>query len=172
MRSPLNSLSRGTGTPTAGLVLHDVARLLRRRFEQLARTRQLGMTRAQAAVLIHLSRSEGINQVSLAQLMELEPITLVRLLDRLQAAGFIERRPDPADRRAWRLYLTDAARPMLVKIEKLGGEIFEEAALDIDETDRATLVRVLSTMKLNLLDKFAEPADSAVRHAMEEAIDA
>jgi len=172
MRSPLNSPLRSPSTPAAGLVLHDVARLLRRRFEQLARLRQLGMTRAQAAVLIHLSRREGINQVSLAQLMELEPITLVRLLDRLQAAGFVERRPDPADRRAWRLYLTDAARLMIVKIEKLGGEIFEEATLDVDEADRATLTRVLSTMKLNLLDKFADPADGALHQALEETLDA
>ena len=75
-----------------GFLLHDVARLMRKRFEQRAREVDLGVTRAQAAVIAHLSRNEGINQVSLAQLMDIEPITLVRLLDRLQVAGLIERK--------------------------------------------------------------------------------
>lgn len=92
---------------TLGFVLNDVARLMRKRFEQRARAASLGLTRAQAAVLANLARQEGINQVSLAQILELEPITLARLLDRLQAASLIERRPDPKDRRAHLLYLTN-----------------------------------------------------------------
>src|SRR5215831_20035136 len=75
---------------TLGFVLNDVARLMRKRFEQRARAASLGLTRAQAAVLAHLARQEGINQAALAQLLELEPITLARLLDRLQAAVLIE----------------------------------------------------------------------------------
>ena len=98
---------------TLGFVLNDVARLMRKRFEQRARAAALGLTRAQAAVLAHLARQEGVNQVSLAQILELEPITLARILDRLQAAGLVERRPDPKDRRAHLLYLTPSAFPLL-----------------------------------------------------------
>lgn len=168
MTSPLRPIPPQAG----GLLLHDVARLMRRRFEQLARVRQLGITRAQAAVLVHLSRSEGINQVSLAQLMELEPITLVRLLDRLQAAGYVERRHDPADRRAWRLFLTEAARQMIVRIEKIGRELYDEATAHVGEADRAIFERVLGAMKMNLLDKFAEPEDESVDRPIEETVDA
>src|SRR5260221_13840095 len=99
-----------------GLVLHDVARVLRKRFEQRARAAALPLTRSQWSVLAHLSRQEGINQAALAQILEIEPITLVRLLDRLQAAGLVERRPDPTDRRARVLVLTPAPPPPLQRI--------------------------------------------------------
>ena len=92
-------------------VLHDVARLLRKRFEQ--RSRMSGLTRAQWQVLAYLSLHEGIHQNKLADLIEIMPITLARLLDKMEARGFIERRPDPADRRAWLLYLTPQAHPLL-----------------------------------------------------------
>src|SRR5499433_2561733 len=105
---------------TLGFVLHDVARLLRKRFEQRARAANLGLTRAQWQVLAYLARQEGINQATLAQLLEIEPITLTRLLDRLEAAELVERRPDPGDRRARVLYLTPSAEPLLARIYKLG----------------------------------------------------
>src|ERR1700739_3766013 len=79
-----------------GFLLHDVSRLLRKRVEQYARAKQLGLTRSQASVLGRLSRQEGINQVTLAQQLDLEPITLVRLLDRVQAPGLIQARPAAA----------------------------------------------------------------------------
>ena len=81
-----------------GFLLYDAARLLRRDFER--RAKQLGLTRAQWSVLAHLARNEGTNQAAAADVLEIEPITLVRLLDRLEAAGWVERRPDPNDRRA------------------------------------------------------------------------
>jgi DNA-binding MarR family transcriptional regulator len=140
-------------TRNIGLLLHDVARLFRRRFDEVARNRQLGFTRAQASVLIHLSRNQGINQVSLAQLMELEPITLVRLLDRLQAAGLVERRADPTDRRARNLFLTDAAPAMLARIEILATEIREDAMAGLDGEDAERLIFILHAMKLNLLEQ-------------------
>src|SRR5476649_713541 len=84
-----------------GFVIHEVARLLRRRFEHYTRGAELGLTRAQCAVLAHLARQEGINQAALAQSLDIEPITLVRLLDRLEESGLIERKPDPGDRRAY-----------------------------------------------------------------------
>jgi DNA-binding MarR family transcriptional regulator len=98
-------------SPNISFVLHDVARLLRKRFEQRSRTS--GLTRAQWQVLAYLSLHEGIHQNKLAELIEIKPITLARLLDKMEARGFIERRPNPADRRAWLLYLTPEAHPLL-----------------------------------------------------------
>ena len=87
-----------------GALLVEVGRLLRRNFNR--RAQELGLTQAQWQALAHLSRKQGINQACLADLLEVQPITLARLIDRLAAAGWVERRPDPADRRAQRLYLT------------------------------------------------------------------
>src|ERR1700758_1358765 len=141
---------------TLGFVLNDVARLLRKRFEQRARAASLGLTRAQAAVLANLARQEGINQVSLAQILELEPITLARLLDRLQAAELIERRPDPKDRRAHLLYLTDAAYPLLDRIFALAAEVREDALAGIAEPDRNLLLEMMLKMRLNLIEQASE----------------
>ena len=136
---------------TLGFVLNDVARLMRKRFEQRARAAALGLTRAQAAVLAHLARQEGINQAALAQLLELEPITLARLLDRLQAAGLIERRSDPKDRRAHLLYLTESAYPLLDRIFALAAEVREDALTGVAEADRGRLLDLLIEMKANLV---------------------
>ena len=136
---------------TLGFVLNDVARLMRKRFEQRARAAALGLTRAQAAVLAHLARQEGINQAALAQLLELEPITLARLLDRLQAAGLIERRSDPKDRRAHLLYLTESAYPLLDRIFALAAEVREDALAGVAEADRGRLLDLLIEMKANLV---------------------
>jgi MarR family transcriptional regulator for hemolysin len=92
-------------------LLNDVARLLRTYADHKAA--QLGITRAQWAVLVRIDRSEGLNQSELAETLDLQPITLTRLLDKLSDSGLIERRPDPDDRRAKRLYLKPAARPLL-----------------------------------------------------------
>lgn len=135
---------------TLGFILSDVARLMRKRFEQRARAAALGLTRAQAAVLANLARQEGINQAALAQLLELEPITLARLLDRLQAAGLIERRADPKDRRAHLLYLTEAAYPLLDRIFALADEVREDALAGVAEPDRTRLIDMLVEMKANL----------------------
>ena len=136
---------------TLGFVLNDVARLMRKRFEQRARAAALGLTRAQAAVLAYLARQEGINQAALAQLLELEPITLARLLDRLQAGALIERRSDPKDRRAHLLYLTDAAYPLLDRIFALAAEVREDALAGVAEADRGRLLDLLIEMKANLV---------------------
>jgi MarR family transcriptional regulator, transcriptional regulator for hemolysin len=141
---------------TLGFVLNDVARLLRKRFEQRARAASLGLTRAQAAVLANLARQEGINQASLAQILELEPITLARLLDRLQAAGLVERRPDPKDRRAHLLYLTQSAFPLLDRIFALAGAVREEALAGIVEPDRTLLLDMMLKMRGNLIEQSAE----------------
>ncbi len=141
---------------TLGFVLNDVARLMRKRFEQRARAASLGLTRAQAAVLANLARQEGINQVSLAQILELEPITLARLLDRLQAAELIERRPDPKDRRAHLLYLTGAAYPLLDRIFALAAEVRQDALAGIAEPDRNLLLEMMLKMRVNLIEQSTE----------------
>src|SRR5262245_29072023 len=150
---------------TLGLVLHDVARALRKRFEQRARAAELPLTRAQWSVLAHLARQEGINQAALAQVLEIEPITLVRLLDRLQAAALIERRPDPRDRRARVLYLTPAARPLLERIWALAASVREEAMAGLSEAERDQLIAMLLRIKSNLTDPLLEPVPVAeARH--------
>ncbi len=141
---------------TLGFLLSDVARLLRKRFEQQARARSLGLTRAQSSVLAYLARQEGLNQAALAQILEVEPITLARLLDRLQRAGLVERRPDRKDRRAHLLYLTEAAYPLLDRIFALAAAVREDAMAGIDEADRARLVEILTAMKSNLIARETE----------------
>src|ERR1041384_6887570 len=107
-------------TPTLGFLLHDVARLLRKRFEQNARGS--GLTRSQWQVLAYLERNEGIHQSGLAELLEVEPITLGRIVDRLQEFGLVERRPHPSDRRIWLLRLTPRAKPKLDELHRLGDD--------------------------------------------------
>src|SRR5690349_15638798 len=111
-------------------LISDVGRLLRTYADQKAR--QFGMTRAQWAVLLKLERHEGVQQSDLAEFLEIQPITLTRLVDRLCDNGLIERRPDPADRRAKLLYLTPAARPLLAQISKQVEEVAEEVLSGID----------------------------------------
>jgi MarR family transcriptional regulator for hemolysin len=103
-----------------GFMLNDVARLLRTYADHKAA--QFGITRAQWAVLVRLERSEGLNQTELADVLDLQPITLTRLLDKLSDSGLIERQPDPSDRRAKRLFLTPAARPLLEQLAALPQE--------------------------------------------------
>src|ERR1700758_1884067 len=98
------------------IVLHDVARLLRTRFDQKARA--YGMTRAQWIILARLQRQPGISQNEMAAICEVEPITVGRLVDRLESRGLVERRPDPADRRIRRLHLLPAAEPILAEITR------------------------------------------------------
>lgn len=134
---------------TLGFLLHDVARLLRKRFEQNAR--DLGLTRAQWQVLAHLARNEGIHQGGLAEILELEPISLGRILDRLQAAGLVERRPHPKDRRVWLLFLRPKAHPVLERMRAIGAATRAEALAGVPEPEREQLMRTLSAMKENLI---------------------
>src|SRR5947207_13079743 len=108
-----------------GFLVHGAARLFRRRFDHHGR--RLGLTRAQCRTLGYLARNEGINQAGLAELLEIRPMTLVRQIDRMEEAGWIERRPDPADRRARRLYLTANAWPARRRILDLANVTRDEA---------------------------------------------
>jgi DNA-binding MarR family transcriptional regulator len=126
---------------------------VRKRYEQ--RARPLGLTRAQWQALAYLQRHEGINQSGLAELLELEPITIARLLDRMEEAGLVERRADPADRRARRLFLTGRARPMLERGRVLGDEVRAEAFMGLDAAERASLLDMLLRVRANLSEKHA-----------------
>ena len=136
-----------------GFLLHDVARLMRRRFEQNARN--LGLTRSQCQVLAHLARNEGIQQSALADILEVEPITLTRILDRLEDGGLVERQAHPTDRRVRLLRLTEAARPLLAEIFAIGALTRGEAVEGVSDEDRDRLFEVLSSMKANLIAKSA-----------------
>ena len=136
-----------------GFLLHDVARLMRKRFEQNAR--DLGLTRSQCQVLAHLARNEGIQQSALADILEVEPITLTRILDRLEDGGLVERQPHPTDRRVRLLRLTEAARPLLAEIFAIGALTRGEAMEGVSDEDRDRLFEVLSSMKANLIGKSA-----------------
>ena len=133
---------------TIGVLISDAARLLRRRFD--ARARSIGVSRAQWQVLIALSRSEGINQAALADRLEVETITGARMVDRLQEAGLVERRPDPADRRAWRLFLTDRARPLLTELQAVAAEVRGEMLAGLAPAEQAQLQALLLRVRANL----------------------
>ena len=138
------------------LLLYDAARLIRKDFDRRAKTVGL-TTRAQYAVLAHLSYSEGINQNALADILDIEPITLARQLDRLEEAKMVERRPDPKDRRARTLYLTENAWPVLDQIRVLGLETRARAMKSLAEQDQETLIDLLLHIRNNLSDKPNEP---------------
>lgn len=149
-----------------GFVVHDLARLMRRRYEQYARAERLGLTRTQCTVLAHLARQEGVNQATLAQSLDIEPITLVRLLDRLQELGFVQRKPDPQDRRAYVLELTPKARPMLERIYGLAAKVYEEAQTGLSKAETEQLLALLHRTKANLAHRTSEdgvPAAGALR---------
>lgn len=126
----------------------DVARLLKTYADQ--RARQFGISRAQWAVLIRIERCEGLKQSELAELLDLQPISLTRLLDRLADNGLIERRADPNDRRANRLYLKPAAKPLLGRLTELGGDMMETVLEGLDVKSAERMLKQLVTMKDNL----------------------
>ena len=133
------------------VLVYDLARLMRVRADQ--RARQRGMTRAQWVILSWLERRPGLSQTELAGLVEVEPITVARLIDRLEARGFVERRADPKDRRINRLHLSEAAVPLLDEIHAHRRALTDELTAGIDpaaiDLTRATVKR----MKANLLDE-------------------
>jgi MarR family transcriptional regulator, transcriptional regulator for hemolysin len=150
-----NGYAMERNAPTLGFLLHEVARLLKRRFERHARGS--GLTRSQWQVLAYLSLHEGINQSGLAELLEIEPITLGRIVDKLQALGLVERRPDPSDRRVWLLHLTPAAHPKLTLLHRLGVVTRGEALAGLPDTDIEHLLKTLQALKANLTDACVSP---------------
>lgn len=131
-----------------GTVLSHVARLMRRSFDEQARA--IGVTRPQWQVLSVLHRLEGIHQGGLAEILEVEPITAGRMIDRMQDGGLVERRADPADRRAWRLYLTPRGRELLEQLQPLADETADLALEGMPDADKQHLLELLETMHANL----------------------
>ena len=152
-----------SANPTLGFLLHDVARLLRKRFEQRAKC--LGLTRSQWQTLAYLANNEGIHQGGLAEILEIEPITLVRILDKLSERGLIERRQHPTDRRIWLLYMREEAHPILAEMREIGDVTRAEALQGASPEQREALFNILSEMKTNLVQACRTPvADKEQNH--------
>lgn len=142
-----------TSTPdpeqSVGYLLVDVARLMRSDFDR--RVRSTNLTQAQWRAIGHLARDDGIKQTVLADRLEVKPITLGRLVDRMEAAGWVRRRADPSDRRASLLYLTPKVQPILKELRARATEAREALLAGVPARDRKTLAKTLERMKKNLL---------------------
>ncbi|MFK7943478.1 MAG: MarR family winged helix-turn-helix transcriptional regulator [Paracoccaceae bacterium] len=132
----------------AGFLIHDVSRMMRGWFDE--RAQDLGVTRAQWRVLVHLAAREGVNQRELAEILELDTVTLGRHIDRLERDKWLERRPDPKDRRAWLLHLLPAARPILDQMETLAERTMALALDGLSTEERAQFIDVLTRIKGNM----------------------
>jgi MarR family transcriptional regulator for hemolysin len=130
------------------VLLHDVARIMRTKFDQRARSR--GMTRAQWHILARVDRQPGLSQRELAAICEVEPITVARLVDRLQDHGLLERRKDPSDRRVWRLHNLPAAREVLEEINAYREEFIRDIDAQIGRAAREAMVDSLLLVRAHL----------------------
>lgn len=137
-----------------GFLISDTARLLRRAFDE--RARSLGITRPQWRVLALLGRFGGCTQATLADMLDVEPITAGRMIDRLQDAGLVHRAADPNDRRAWRLHLTPDGETVMLKLRPLALDLFEDALFGLSESQRADLEASLNAIRSNLSRRPAE----------------
>jgi DNA-binding MarR family transcriptional regulator len=126
----------------------ETAHAMRRAFDR--RATSLGVTRAQWKVLFRLTRFPGLRQVELAEMLDVEPITLSRIVDRLEEAGLVERAPDPADRRAWRLQVTEKAKPLVTKLQALGTDLVDEAFEGVAQSELERVRNVLAHVRENL----------------------
>jgi DNA-binding MarR family transcriptional regulator len=156
------SRAQPDSTDTVGFLVADVARLMRRAFQ--ARLEGASLTYAQARALVWLAREQGLRQVDLAEQLEIQPITLARLIDQLAAAGLVERRADPADRRAYRLFLTRAAAPRVAEIRAIGDAIRDEALAGLGAKDAAQTVAGLHRMR----DALSAPRRAGARQPVRE----
>ena len=125
----------------------ETAHAFRKAFDRLAVG--MGVTRAQWKVLFKLTRAPGLRQVELADMLDLEPITLCRIVDRLEEAGWVERVRDPEDRRAWRLHVTAQAQPLIEKLQAVGAQLVDRAFSGIDPNDIEIARRVLADVREN-----------------------
>lgn len=133
-----------------GFTLHNVARMLRRSFDRQAQ--EIGLTRAQWSVLAHLHLGDGIQQKTLADLMDITPITLARHLDRLEVDAWIERRDDPEDRRAKRVFMTLKGRDVMETLSKLGQKVRRQVLKGISPEEEQQFMGILLRMRANLSD--------------------
>jgi len=146
MSNPDDHLER-----SLGFLLADTSRLMRLEFD--ARARELDLTRAQWRVLAQLRRREGINQSALAEILEIENMTLARHIDRLAEKGWVERRADPDDRRKWRLFLKAEVKPVLAHMRQISLTIRQEVMAGIAPADADAFIDTLLRIKGNLLER-------------------
>jgi MarR family transcriptional regulator, transcriptional regulator for hemolysin len=147
-----------------GFLLSDAARLLRRRFDQHAG--DIPMTGAQLRIVGQLARNEGVSQAALAQLLEIEPMTLCRHVDRMEAAGIVERRQDDADRRVRRLFTTAKSRALIAPMREHADRVYELAISGLTTADRETLLHALKKIVANL--SISQPAEDGARRREQE----
>jgi len=145
--------------PPLGLLISDVFRLLHRRFDE--KSKGTGLTRAQWQLLARLSTNEGINQAGMADMMDMEPMSVCRLVDRMEENGWVLRKPDPADRRARRLYLTPKARPALETMKPVVTEVMDKAMDGLSPAERKQLFAALTVVRGNLLSKSVDEIEYA-----------
>jgi DNA-binding MarR family transcriptional regulator len=142
------SLMTSDGTERLGFLIHDAQRLMRKRFE--ARAADYGLSSAQWRLLVRLVKDEGAPQARLAEFLEIEPISVSRLLDRMEAGGWITRRQDANDRRIRMIFPTDKSRAAFAAVKGIAGEVYEEALTGLSGEERRALVRGLVRIVENL----------------------
>jgi DNA-binding MarR family transcriptional regulator len=159
-------LMNSQDTDSLGLLIHDAARLMRKRFEE--RAVGYGLSSAQWRLLVRLVKDEGAPQARLAELLEIEPISVSRLLDRMEEGGWIERRPDASDRRVRMVFPTARARETYGAIKSMAGEVYDEALCGLSSETRRTVMDALRTIRSNLAaadDRAQAAADNSAKVA-------
>jgi MarR family transcriptional regulator for hemolysin len=149
-------LMKNEGIERLGFLIHDAARLMRRCFEQ--RGSEYGLSAAQWRLLVRLIKEEGVAQARLAELLEIEPISVSRLLDRMEEGGWIERRQGAADRRVRMIFPTEKTRAVFAEVRAVAGEVYERALAGLSTEERLATVHGLRTIVENLsAGEAAEP---------------
>ena len=138
------------GIDRLGFLIHDSARLLRKRFE--TKGSAYGLSAAQWRLLVRLVKEEGVAQARLAELLEIEPISVSRLLDRMEEGGWIERRQDAGDRRVRMIFPTDKSREAFAAIKAVAGDVYDAALQGLTAEEKRTLVKCLNAIVTNLSD--------------------
>lgn len=151
-----------------GFLIADLARLLRRNFDR--RVQPLGLTQAQWRAVFHLSRTEGMTQSALAEALDVQPITVARLIDRMEAAGWVERRNHPSDRRAVQLYLTQKCEPLLAEIQALARTTIDEATAGLSAAETRSLGDMLLHLKSNLAAADETASQAATQERTQEDV--
>ena len=143
-------LMTSDGIDRLGFLIHDAQRLLRKRFE--IRGAEYGLSAAQWRLLVRVVKDEGVPQARLAEILEIEPISVSRLLDRMEAGGWITRQQDAGDRRVRMIFPTDKSRSVFVAIKSVAGEVYEEALAGLTGEQRRALIGGLGRIVENLSD--------------------
>ena len=138
------------GLDRLGFLIHDVQRLMRKRFE--TRASGLGLSSAQWRLMVRVAKEAGTTQARLAELLEIEPISVSRLVDRMEEGGWIERRSDAADRRVRMIFPTAKASAAYAEVKSLAVEVYEQSLVGVSPEDRRVLLRALDVMAQNLAD--------------------